>query len=116
MNDYAPPFVLTPKILDLCTQISKLVGRYEGLNLPAPKVELQKEHRIKSIHGTVAIEGNTLAIQQITALLDGKPVLGPAKDIKEAQNAIEAYALLNTFDIYSVKDFRRAHQVLMDAR
>lgn len=109
-----PPFNLTPKILDLCTRIASLTGRYEGLNLPAPKIELRKENQIKTIHGTVAIEGNTLSQEQITTILDGAPVVGPEKDIREVKNAIAAYRMLTSLDVYSSKDLRKAHKVLME--
>lgn len=109
-----PPFQLTPNILNLCTEISSLTGRYEGLSFPLPKIELRKENRIKTIHGTVAVEGNTLTREQITAILEGKPVIGPEKDIKEVKNAIRAYDKIKTFDIYSIKDLCKAHRVLME--
>lgn len=114
MENYVPPFQLTPKILNLCMEISSLTGRYEGLNVPLPKVELRKENRIKTIHGTVAVEGNTLTKEQITAILEGKPVIGPEKDIKEVKNALRAYDEIKTFNIYSVKDLCKAHRVLME--
>jgi Fic family protein len=114
MDKYVPPFKLTPKILDSSTRIAALIGRYEGLNLPLPKIRLRKENRIKTIHGTVAIEGNTLTVEQITAILEGKPVIGPEKEIKEVKNAIEAYDKMKTFNIYSIKDLCKAHKILMN--
>jgi Fic family protein len=113
MDKYVPPFKLTPKILNLSTRIAALIGRYEGLNLPLPKIQLRKENRIKTIHGTVAIEGNTLTVEQVTALLEGKPVIGPEKEIIEVKNAIEAYDKMKTFNIYSLKDLCKAHKILM---
>jgi Fic family protein len=113
MSDYMPPFQLTPRILDLCTRIAELAGRYEGLSFARPRIELRKENRIKTIQGTVAIEGNTLSLEQITAVLEGKPVAGPAKEIKEVRNAINAYNRLSEYNIYSMKDFRGAHKILM---
>lgn len=95
-------------------EISSLTGRYEGLNFPSPKIELRKENRIKTIHGTVAVEGNTLTREQITAILEGKPVIGPEKDIKEVKNALRAYDKIKTFNICSVKDLCSAHRVLME--
>lgn len=111
---YEPPIKLTPRILDLCTRIGILAGRYEGLNYPAPRVELRKENTIKTIHGTVAIEGNTLSEEQITAILEGKPVIGPEKDIREVRNAISAYERIKDFDVLSVKDLLNAHKMLME--
>ena len=114
MENYVLPFQLTPNILNLCIEISSLTGRYEGLNFPLPKIEFRKENRIKTIHGTVAVEGNTLTKGQITAILEGKPVIGPEKDIKEVKNAIRAYDRIKTYNIYSVKDLCNTHRVLME--
>lgn len=114
MENYVPPFQLTPRILNLCTEISSLTGRYEGLNFPLPRVELRKENRIKTIHGTVAIEGNTLTKEQITAILEGKPVIGAEKDIREVKNTLKAYDKIKTFNVYSVRDLCKAHRLLME--
>jgi Fic family protein len=114
MDKYEPPFRLTPKILDLSTRVAVLTGRFEGLNLPRPDVRLRKENRIKTIQGTVAIEGNTLTIEQVTAVLEGKPVVGPQKEIIEVKNALAAYDQMKRFDIHSMKDLCSAHKILMN--
>jgi Fic family protein len=114
MNYYMPPFKLSSQILDLSMQIAMLIGRFEGSSFPSPKIELRKENRIKTIHGTVAIEGNTLPIEQVTSILEGKPVIGPEKEIREVKNTIDAYEKIKTFDIYSMKDLCRAHKILMN--
>lgn len=77
------------------------------------KVELRKENRIKTIRGTVAIEGNTLTESQVTAILEGKPVIGSPKEITEVKNAAETYAKIKTFNVYSLNDLRKAHKMLM---
>jgi Fic family protein len=114
MENYIPPFKLTTRILDLCTGIATLIGRYEGLHSPLPKVELRKENQIKTIHGTVAIEGNTLGVEQITAILEGKRIIGNEKEIKEVKNAINAYNRMKSFNIFSIKDLLKAHGILME--
>lgn len=88
-------------------------GEVRRTELSNPRVELRKENQIKTIHGTVAIEGNTLTKEQITAIIEGKPVAGPGKDIKEVKNAIAVYEQIKSFQIYSVKDFCKAHNMLM---
>ncbi|MCP4152354.1 MAG: Fic family protein [bacterium] len=113
MNTYMPPFKITPKILYLCVEITTITGRLEGMNLPLPKILLRKENKIKTIHGTVAIEGNSLTVEQITAIIEEKPVVGPEREITEVKNALAAYNLINSFNIYSKKDFCRAHLLLM---
>lgn len=95
-------------------QIAALTGRFEGLNCPTPKLELRKENQIKTIHGTVAIEGNPLSIEQITAIIEGKRVIGREKEILEVKNAIDAYNKIKTFHAHSIKDFCHAHKILMN--
>ncbi|HLP62058.1 MAG TPA: Fic family protein [Candidatus Deferrimicrobium sp.] len=114
MNQYTPPFKITPRILNLCMQIAALTGRFEGLYLPNPKIELRKENQIKTIHGTVAIEGNTLTIEQITAIIEGRRVMGTEKEINEVKNAINVYNEIKTFNPYSIQDFCKAHKILMN--
>ena len=114
MEKYVPPFKLTAKILNLGTKIAELTGFYEGLHLPVPKVELRKENTIKTIHGTVAIEGNTMSPEHVTAILEGKRIIGNEKEIKEIKNAIAAYEQLNRFKVFSIKDLCKAHGILME--
>ncbi|MCP4669563.1 MAG: Fic family protein [Deltaproteobacteria bacterium] len=113
MEKDSPPFEITPQILELCTEIGVLAGCYEGLNCPLPGPELREANRAKTIHGTVAIENNTLSIQQVTGILEGKPVTGPEREILEVKNAIKAYDSIEGFDVFSSRDLCRAHHMLM---
>lgn len=108
-----PPYEITPKILKLITSISEKIGEVNAnfLNKPSPK--LRKQNRIKTIHSSLKIEGNTLTEEQITALLENKRVIGPKKDIAEVLNAIEIYEHLEQYNPTNEKSFWKAHQNLM---
>jgi Fic family protein len=108
-----PPYQLTPNILNLCLEIERLAGRYEGLNIPRPQPQLRRKNRIRSIQSSLAIEGNPLSYEQVSAVLDQKRVVGPKRDILEVQNALEAYDRVSEYDVYSEKSFLRAHGILM---
>jgi cell filamentation protein, protein adenylyltransferase len=109
-----PPYDITPRILKLITSISEKLGEVNAnfLNKPSPK--LRKQNRIKTIHSSLKIEGNTLTENQITALLENKRVIGPPKDIKEVINAIEIYENLKQFKPNNEKSFLKAHKDLMN--
>ncbi len=109
-----PPYDITKTILDLYGQITEALGICQSLMLIKPKARLRRQNRIKTIQSSLAIEGNTLNIENITALLDNKRIIGPQKDIIEVQNAIRAYDQLNNFKPYIKKDFLQAHSILMD--
>ena len=87
-----PPYQLTHEILRYIASISEKIGQINAKMLDKPAPKLRKENRIKTIHSSLGIEGNTLTIDQITALLEGEKVIGPQKDILEVRNAIEVYA------------------------
>ncbi|HAR43683.1 MAG TPA: cell filamentation protein Fic [Bdellovibrionales bacterium] len=106
-------FSITESILNFSAEINRILGRYEGLSGEKPQPKLRRLNRIRTIQGSLAIEGNSLSLEQITALLDGKRVLGPKKDIFEAQNANEAYEHALSYDPFSVKSMLEAHQFLM---
>ena len=74
---------------------------------------MRKQNRIRTIHSSLKIEGNTLTEEQITAIIENKRVIGSQKDIKEVLNAIEIYENLNQLNLYSEKSFLKAHQTLM---
>jgi Fic family protein len=76
--------------------------------------QLRKINRIKTIHSSLQIEGNTLTEEQITALIENKRVIGSAKDILEVLNAIKVYDLLKSYKVFSDKSFLKAHVILMD--
>ena len=108
-----PPYEITPKILKLITSISEKIGEVKAnfLNKPSPK--LRKQNKIKTIHSSLKIEGNTLTEEQITALIENKRVIGPKKDVAEVLNAIEIYEHLEQYNPTNEKSFWKAHQNLM---
>ena len=109
---YKPPFTITADILNLVAQISEQVGRLNASALNASP-QLRKQNRIKTITGTLAIEGNTLTEQQITAIVEGKPVLGSVRELAEVKGAIAAYDALPTLKPTQVKDLLVAHGLMM---
>lgn len=109
-----PPFTLTPAMLDLCTRIGEQVGRLSALEQSAQLLRLRRINRIRTVHGSLAIEGNTLSEEQITAILDGKRVLAPPREIQEAHNALVTYEHLDQWQPYKSADLLDAHRCLMD--
>lgn len=109
-----PPYEITSSILKLITSISEKIGEVNAnlLNKPSPK--LRKQNRIKTIHSSLKIEGNTLTEEQITALLENKKVIGPKKDVLEVLNAIKIYENLKEYNPSNEKSFLKAHQNLME--
>ena len=110
---YTPPFTVSAKIIDLISKISEKIGEINSLESSPHNVNLRKENRIKTIHSSLAIENNSLSIEQITAIIEGKRVLGAPNEIQEVKNAVQAYDLLLTLDSKSEKDLLRAHQLMM---
>jgi Fic family protein len=108
-----PPYKITNKILELTSSISEKVGEVKAARLIKPPTKLRKENRIKTIHSSLGIEGNSLTIEQITDLINNKKVLAPAKDILEVKNAIKVYSTLDKLDPYSLKSLCKAHGILM---
>ena len=111
---YSPPFNITPKILDLVSLISETIGKLEVLEPTAMTPNLRKANKIKTITGTLAIEGNTLGIEKVTAILDGKRVMGSMREIAEVNGAIKVYDKLSTFDYKKLDDLLLSHKMLMD--
>lgn len=110
---YEPPFKLNERILQLVADIAQKVGRVEILGGFNASPQLRKENRIRTIQSSLAIENNSLSLEQVTAIVDNKRVLAPPKDILEVQNAIKAYEALPTFDATSLEDLLEAHRLLM---
>ena len=111
--NYTPPFTVTDEILSLIADIAEVVGHLNAAadHLPTPK--LRKENRIKTIQSSLAIENNSLSIDQVTAILEGKRVLGKPNEIQEVRNAIDAYEVLFELNPYKEKDLLRAHRLMM---
>lgn len=108
-----PPYVITSKSLQLISSISIKIGEVNAKMLVRQNPKLRKQNKIKTIQSSLAIEGNTLSEEQITALLENKRVVGPAKDIKEVLNAFVVYEQLSVLRHTSEQDFLKAHNLLM---
>ncbi len=109
---YEPPFKITAAIISLIAAISEAVGRLEaGAN--AGLLHLRRINQIRTVQGSLAIEGNTLSIEQITAIIDGKRVIAPPREILEVRNALKIYEMLDQLQPDSLSDLLLAHKILM---
>ena len=114
MSDYKPLFHMTDKMISLIAEISEQVGRITVLQEGTISPHLRRENRIRTIHSSLAIENNSLSLEQVTAILDGKRVLGNPNEIKEVQNAYDAYELMLRLNPASVDDLLKAHKLMMN--
>lgn len=112
MQNKKPPFEITNAMIDYVAEIAELVGRLTSINQLSANPHLRRTNRIRTIHGSLAIEQNTLTLEQVTAVLNGKQVLAPPKDIAEVKNAYEIYERLDELDPYSVDDLLTAHGIM----
>ncbi len=110
---YSPPFTVTDEIIDLIAQIAHTLGKLDHFQHTPQALQLRKISQIKTITGTLQIEGNTLTEQQITAILEGKTILAPMREISEAQGAILLYQQADKFDCQNQQHLLQAHQLLM---
>ena len=110
---YQPPYTITPEILNKVAAISFGLGRLTVLTDQAIALRLRRINRIRTIHGSLAIEGNTLSEAQITAILEGKRVIAPPREVQEVKNALAAYDRFDTWKPESEKDLLEAHRILM---
>jgi Fic family protein len=109
-----PPYQVTTKILELISSIAEKTGEIKAAYLYRPPTELRKKNRIKTIQSSLEIEGNSLSLDQVTAILDNKKVIAPKKDILEVKNAIKTYENLDSFNYTSLTSFCKAHATLMN--
>lgn len=111
---YSPPFTINDEILSLVSEISEQIGALNvmlGNSMPSPM--LRKENQIKTIHSSLAIEHNSLSLQQVTDIIEGKHVLGAPNEIQEVKNAVQAYQLMQQLDAFNEKDLLKAHRLMM---
>ena len=114
MNNYTPPYKISSKIVKLSTEISEELIKLQFTGVEKVNPMLRKKNRIKTLAGTLEIEGNFLGEEKITAILDGKRVLGTVKELAEVQGAIKAYEKLDEFRYFELDDLLLAHKILMD--
>mgnify|MGYP002579356897 FL=1 len=111
---YEPPFDPTDKITATALDIAEMVGRLAPDSALSSSPVLHRELRIKTIHSSLAIEQNTLTMEQVTDIIDGRRVFGPPDDIREVRNAKRAYDLLGNWDPRNMDDLLEAHGVMME--
>lgn len=114
MEPQITPLQYTSEIINILSRITQGVGRLEGVNLVTPGPRLRHENRIRTIQASLAIEGNSLTRSQVTAVLEGKRVIGPPKDILETRNAATVYSRFSQWDPLSMDALLAAHGVLME--
>lgn len=113
-EEYVPPFTMTDEITNLVIEIAELTGAITASDHLSRNPRLRRENRVRSIHSSLAIEQNSLTLDQVSDVIDGKRVLGPPQDIREVKNAYQAYELLAELNPYSIKDLLKAHKIMMD--
>lgn len=113
-DKYIPPYEITDEMLELVSEIMENLGKLSGVIELEKLPRLRRVSRIKSIHSSLAIENNTLSIEQVTDVINGKRVLAPQKDIEEVHNAFNAYEKLSEINPYSIDDLLKIHGILMN--
>ena len=111
-KELSPPFKITNDILNLVYEIGELVGKISAEKEFEKNLTLRRKNRIKTIYSSLAIEQNTLTLEQVTDVINGKRVLAPLKDIKEVQNAYEIYERFEELNENSMKDLLLARELL----
>lgn len=110
---YLPPFEVSREAINMIADISRLIERY-SIRLEKPDaLRLRKANRIKTIHSSLAIEGNTLSEDEVRDIVNGKIVVAPLRQITEVKNAIQAYELYPMLDAFNEDDLLKAHSVMM---
>ena len=112
---YIPPFTVSSKAINLIAEISSLIERYAIRLEQSDGLKLRKANRIKTIHSSLAIEGNTLSEGQVLDIINGKNIIAPIKEIQEVKNAIRTYELYKSLNPFEVNDLLKAHKVMMEA-
>ena len=111
---YTPPYSINSAILSLVAEIAAEVGRLGALAGSGSVPKLRRENRIRSIHASLAIENNTLTLDQVTSVIAGKRVLGPQREIQEVKNAFAAYEAMPSWKPTALKDLLAAHRLMLE--
>ena len=111
---YIPPFSLTDEMMYFVQEISKTLGKIENIEDLNKFPRLRRINRIRSIHSSLAIENNSLTMDQVSDIIEGKRVIGPPDEILEVRNAFKAYEELDRIDPFSMKDMLRTHKIMMN--
>ena len=106
---YIPPFEISSAAVNLIADISAQIERYAIRLEQKDGLLLRKVNRIRTIHGSLAIEGNTLSENEVRDIIEGKEIVAPAKEIQEVKNAIRAYNMYESLNPFDFRDLLRAH-------
>lgn len=109
---YEPPFTITNKMLMLVAQIAEKTGRISNYRDFETKPHLRRNNRIRSIHSSLAIEANSLSLDEVKGVIVGKTVFGTQKEIQEVKNAYHAYDMIGSFDPFSIADLKKLHGIM----
>ena len=112
MNNYVPPFTFTNTMVDYISGIMEKIGKLDNYTNFNKMPSLRRNNRIKSIHSSLAIEANSLSLDQVKDVIAGKTVIGPQKEIQEVKNAYNAYEMISDVNPYSIKDLKKIHGVM----
>ena len=112
MDNYIPPFSITNRMLEYVSSIREMIGKMDNYKNLDKMPNLRRNNKIKSIHSSLAIEANSLSLNQVKAVIDGKTVLGPQKEIQEVLNAYEAYDMIDNVNPYLIKDLKKIHGIM----
>jgi Fic family protein len=112
MNNYIPPFAITNNMLERVSSIMKKIGKLENYKDLNKMPILRRNNRIKSIHSSLAIEANSLSLNEVKDIIDGKLVIGPQKEIQEVKNAYNAYLKIKAVNPFSLKDLKNIHGIM----
>lgn len=110
---YLPPYSITPKILGDIEQIGEMLGKWSMVSEGPQALQLRRNRRIRTIQASLEIENNTLSLEKVTAILDGKRVLGTEKEIQEVKGAYAAYEKLMDWKPDNSKHLLKAHKIMM---
>ena len=112
MEKNRPPFSISNRMVALVSQISEKLGQISNYRAFETKPHLRRNNRIRSIHSSLAIEANSLSLDAVRGVIDGRTVIGPQREIQEVKNAYRAYEALDKFDPYSLEDLKRMHGIM----
>ncbi|MBR1711519.1 MAG: Fic family protein [Clostridia bacterium] len=112
MERYVPPYTISNQMLMMVAQIVEKTGKVNDFHSFESKPYLRRNNRIRSIHSSLAIEANSLSLDEVKSVISGKIVIGPQKEIQEVKNAYQAYDMLGHFDPYSLENLKKLHGIM----
>ena len=114
MSGYSPPYTISERMLSLVASISEKVGRVAARRELEARPHLRRSNRLRSIHSSLKIEANSLPLDEVRDVINGRPVLGEPKEIQEVKNAYAAYEQIPDIDPASIKELKRIHGLMTE--